>query len=204
MPDDCGALLQQCRDELQWSLQQARACGMYSIAADCAFELAVLCDPVDKKQLAAQACLSQSLCASADVQTLMQATLAAESRERVMQRLVEHVNDCGWPMDCKSSVAARELLQKLSTAEQRCNVDAGDFEAVAAKQGAGCILLALASRCVGSQVRSLVTVMCSVQRVMCRSLFCDIFCAFSVPYSCRCCSWRSSLSASEVQQSLPP
>ncbi len=153
LADDCGPLLQQCREELQWSLQQARVCGMYSIAADCAFELATLCDPLDKKQLAAHACLSQSLGASADVQMLMQATLAAESRERVMQRLVQHVNDCGWPMDCKASVAARELLQKLSTAEQRCNVDVGDFEAVAAKQGAGCILLALASRCVGSQVR---------------------------------------------------
>jgi hypothetical protein len=152
VPEGCGPLLQQCREELEWSLQQARTCGMYSIAADCAFELAVLCDAADKKQLAAQACLSQSLSASADVQTLMQATLAAESRERVMQRLVEHVIDSGWPMDCKASVAARELLQKLSTAEQRCGTDVGDFEAVAAKQGAGCILLALASRCIGSQV----------------------------------------------------
>lgn len=160
VPDDCGPLLQQCREELQWSLQQARVCGMFSIAADCAFELATLCDHADKKQIAAQACLSQSLSASADVQVLMQATLAAESRERVMQRLVEHVNDCGWPMDCKSSTAARELLQKISTAEQRCNVDVGDFEAVAARQGAGSILLALTSRCVGSQVRSSVTLQC--------------------------------------------
>jgi hypothetical protein len=152
VPDGCGAMLQQCREELEWSMQQARSCGMYSTAADCAFELAVLCDPVDKKQLAAQACHSQSLMTSADVQTLMQATLAAESRERVMQRLVEHVADCGWPMDCKASIVARELLQKLSTAEQRCVADMGDFEAVAAKQGAGCILLALASRCIGTQV----------------------------------------------------
>ncbi len=153
MPEGCGPLLQQCKEELEWSLQQARACGMHSTAADCAFELAVLCEPADKKQLAAQACQSQSLSASADVQTLMQATLGAESRELVMQRLAEHVVDCGWPMDCKASVAARELLQKLSTAEQRCNADLGDFEAVAAKQGAGCILLALASRCIGTQVR---------------------------------------------------
>ena len=91
---------------------------MYSVAADCAFELAVLCDPVDKKQQAIQACLSQSLNVSADVQTLMQSTLSSESRERVMQRLVEHVSDCGWPMDCKAGVVASELLQKLSISEQ--------------------------------------------------------------------------------------
>lgn len=152
VPEGFGPLLQQCRDELEWSLQQARTCGMYSVAADCAFELAVLCDPIDKKQQAIQACLSQSLNVSADVQTLMQSTLSSESRERVMQRLVEHVSDCGWPMDCKASVVARELLQKLSISEQRCITDAVDFEAVAAKQGSGCILLTLASRFIGSQV----------------------------------------------------
>ncbi len=152
VPEGLGPLVQQCRDELEWSLQQARACGMFSIAADCAFELAILCDPVEKKQQAIQACHSQSLNASADVQMLMQSTLSSESRERVMQRLVEHVGDCGWPMDCKASVVARELLQRLSISEQRCITDATDFETVAAKQGAGCILLTLASRFIGSQV----------------------------------------------------
>jgi hypothetical protein len=153
VPEGFGPLLQQCREELEWSLQQARACGMYSIAADCAFELAVLSDQADKKRLAAQACYSQSLSASSDIQTLMRGTLAADSRERVMQRVLEHVGGCGWPMDCRASVAARGVVEKLSTAEQRCSADAADFEAVAAKQGAGCVLLALVSRCLGSQVR---------------------------------------------------
>ena len=201
LPEGCGPLLQQCREELEWSLQQARACGMFATAADCAFELATLCDPADKKQRAAQACHSQSLSASADIQTLMQATLSAESRERVMQRLVQHCGDCGWPADCRASTGARELLLKMSPAEQRCVCDLGDFELVAGKQGAGCMLLSLASRCIGSQVRrapvkALFAFACLQfrRRLLCRRAFVD---------SPVCvCSWKSSLCASRALLSL--